>query len=39
MMEDELYMLAGTAESHANEVRQTHSIFSSFSTPMPNYIL
>ncbi|KEH35436.1 hypothetical protein MTR_3g090655 [Medicago truncatula] len=25
-MEDELYMLAGTAASHADEVRQTHSI-------------
>lgn len=26
MIEDELYMLAGTAASHANEVRETHSI-------------
>lgn len=27
MMEDELDMVAGTAASHANGVRQTHSIY------------
>lgn len=27
MIKDELYILAGTAASHADEVRQTHSMY------------